>query len=140
LEERLKPGDINPFIYSENTLRQGVQMALRRLGKKPIGLPATGLNYYVLEKSDDGETYLGVGPDYQAQQYDSPRANRVASIHPGMKVIELLDALGPPDHIGFDDWLFDIDAAKPYTLSIHWNESARVKRIDHNRPRWKNNH
>ena len=107
-------GDINPFVSQKMKFRALVQLALRRLGDAPACHPV-----YRFERKDESGN---------ANWFDPPplpelRAHRVHLVQPGMRVADVLNAVGTPDFM--DDyprphWDYDIDAKEPYTLRIFW--------------------
>jgi hypothetical protein len=112
--------EIVPFCYKAYSLRQLVQLSLRRLGVKPAGWPATAVGNHVLSPSARFPWRM------------------VALAAPGMTAGALLAALGPPDRISVPVWQYDIDdPGAAFTLNIIWSERwhdhrdtvAKVERI-----------
>lgn len=131
LMEDVEEGEINPFVCGDLELRRMVQTALRRLGRRPAGLPCTEFRF---------ESSPGLGRPFQPPKFTEPRAQRVAGVRPGMKPLQVLNALGAPDsvHTQFDAWQYDVDADRPYTLFVVWEDGLEVgelKKIEP--PLWK---
>lgn len=106
-------GRVCPHNYSTLTMRQIIQLSLRRLGKTP---QQPGTITFKLEHRD----YSKMQP-YQPKPLAAPRHLNVTKIARGMKAEQVLDLLGNPDYIGFETWEYDMDAKPPYTLIVKWD-------------------
>src|SRR5262249_49602261 len=79
----------------------------------------------------------GNGPSksYKPKKLAGPRHERAAKVVTGMKPVEVLDLLGPPDYMerGMDlwecAWRYDLDAARPYSLLVVRDDRPKVKAI-----------
>jgi hypothetical protein len=117
-------GEINPFNCSVATLRQGVHLALRRLGEKPSELPCAW--FQVIPEPNTGALAVPSGALPWA------RADGVARVVPGNSPRSVLDAVGAPDFVNFEAeaWEYDMDTQPPYTLRIHWKDKKAVDRAE----------
>ena len=111
-ERKQHAGEVNPFTSRVFDLRRTVQLALRRLGEKPLPLPCT-----VLEKTSKGYHERIV---YEPPPLPVPRAENADKVKVGMKVEEVCQLLGVPDYIVTPRWEYDLDAQPPRTLVIQW--------------------
>ncbi len=122
--------EIDPFECESSTLREIVQCSLRRLGERPLELPCT---FFRLQGADYDDPFVG----YRSSA--EPRADRVEGIRPGHKAFEVLNTIGPPDHVDeWPDrcWVYDIDAVEPYTLRIYFSETNAVAKLVQGPPAW----
>jgi hypothetical protein len=118
----------------ELTIRCAAQLALRRLGDRPRGLPCTR---FMLKEPGSREIWIPreqplarwVGPD-QVREQQTP--------------MEVITVIGAPDFTdaswptGKNTWDYDVDTDDPYTLRVHWNDDCRVHRVEVIRPAlWK---
>lgn len=128
----LKDGDVDPSCYCIYSTRSLVQFSLRRMGEQPAGLPATCFRY--VSKDRDVQKY------FEPKVGNAPRHERAARVRKGMRPLEVLTVLGPPDYVeggqGFGDcvWRYDLDAAEPYTLLVSWNNQPTVHELERVKP------
>jgi hypothetical protein len=106
-------GEVNPHSYETFTLRQVVQLSLRRLGKTPRPLAANQFDVQY-------EAYKKNHP-YVPKVTDVPRATTAAKVTTGMKAEQVLDLLGGPDFVEYDSWAYDMDASPPFSLILKWD-------------------
>jgi len=66
-----------------------VQLALRRFGQRPREFPATRFYRYAAGRSGDV---------YEPSHLPAPRETSVDMVKDGMKPLEVLGILGPPDY------------------------------------------
>lgn len=106
-------GEVNPGSYNTFTLRQVVQLSLRRLGKTPRPLPAIqfDIKYEAYEKNHPYFPKVG----------EVPRATNCAKVRTGMKAEQVLDLLDGPDFVESETWEYDMDANPPFTLILKWD-------------------
>jgi hypothetical protein len=128
----LGAGDINPAEYCLNGTRRVVQRSLRQLGEKPAGYPATSFRFL----PDDG----GPGKDFKPKETAGQRHEAVPKVETGMRPVDVLNLLGPPDYVergkelwGYA-WRYDLDAPRPYSLLVVWDGRARVERLEKAEP------
>ena len=123
-------GKVDPSEYWTFTLRQVVQLSLRRLGKTPRQLPAT--RFDVIYRDYDKRR------PYVAKKIDGPRAANAGKIKTGMKPEEVLDLIGAPDFVQRDPvWEYDMDTGTPFTLLVYWQNGRTVYRVEQETPaRW----
>jgi len=121
-DDGLEEGDINPFSCGKYKLRRIVQVSLRLLGEKPQGYPAT-FWYHLVRKTVDDNDYLTSGAKYQPRQYRMSRHERAPQLAEGMKPVEVLDVMGPPDVVErwVHAWRWDVDTESPYSLVVEWD-------------------
>ena len=122
LEERLREGELDIRTYDTFTLRQAVQLSLRRLGVAPKCLAAK--QFYL--HNEDFSNREPFDPELS-----KPRAERVELVKKGMQPEEVIRSIGNPDEIGSSNWEFDMDADTPYTLIVNWGETGieSLKRV-----------
>lgn len=111
-------GEVNPYSYRTFTLRQVVQLSLRRLGKKPRSLP-------VHQFAVQYENYKKNHP-YKPKALSVPREDSVGAVKAGMKGEQVLDLLGSPDFVEDGTWEYDMDSAPPFSLILKWDASRVV--------------
>ena len=137
LDDRgLKSGDIHPCKCEIYTVRQMAQKSLRGLGQKPReDLPAT-LFRYLTPEPDSGTLLADRTKPYKPRTYASSRHSRVADLSEGMKPVQVLDALGPPDDLiaHREQWRYDIDAEPPYSLLVTWKDDWTVATLEAVKP------
>ena len=106
-------GEVNPHSYETFTLRQVVQLSLRRLGKTPRFLAANqfDVQYQAYRKNHSYIPKVAV----------LPRAMNAGKVKTGMKGEQVLDLLGGPDFVGYDTWEYDMDASPPFSLILKWD-------------------
>jgi hypothetical protein len=128
----LKVGEIDPACCDNYTLRQIVQLALRRLGEKPTGLAAT--RFHHVKKG----TRLGNFVDVKSPMPE--RTEGVERIRNDMTPADVLGMLGAPDFVGrrnptdpgcTEVWEYDLDSSPAFTLRIIWDQKrVRVESIE----------
>jgi hypothetical protein len=122
----LQKGDFIPELYGLYETRRVVQRSLRLLGEKPQGYPAT----YI----------IGFGKVFDPKVKWAQRHQQVAKAKRGMKPIDILNLLGPPDYVvGVKKtwgcvWRYDMDSPKPYSLMVIWDKRPRLKGLEKVRP------
>ncbi len=118
------PGQVKAFDYWQFTVRSMAQLSLRRLGQHPSDRPATLL--YAPKQPSQERAY------YKPVAHTQPRVARVNRVDMNMTTLEVLNTLGPPDHIDDvrDTWAYDIDAETPITLHLHWSEQYTVGQLE----------
>jgi hypothetical protein len=119
-------GRIDPFNYSTYTTRQNVHLALRRLGEKPGAFPCTSF------KTEHKE-YKKQKP-YVRKPVPGTRESNAEKVKKGMSPEQVIDLIDCPDYIPSRDWQYDIDAQKPYTLTISWTDERTVEDLKVLRP------
>ncbi len=119
--------DFVPCRFAVYGVRRFAQLALRRMGVKPAGYPATSCRTWLENRETETDATLKLDP---------PRAERVALIKEGMKPLEVVEKLGSPDYIerwkGDDDvvvWRYDVDASPPFSLLLIIN-NQRVESVE----------
>jgi hypothetical protein len=129
--ENLKNGDINPASYWPYETRRIVQRSLRQLGERPKCYPATLFHFES-------------GKEYEPKKTAEARHHKVSTVKVGMKPSDVLDALGPPDYVDSGQalrkcvWRYDMDAPKPFSLLVVWEEGPKVKGLEKVEPAlWK---
>ncbi len=106
-------GEVNPHSYETFTLRQVVQLSLRRLGIAPRQLPANRFDVQY-------EAYKKNHP-YTPKPLSMPRETNADRVKTGMKAEQVLDLLGGPDFVGYDTWEYDMDSTPPFSLILKWD-------------------
>ncbi len=122
LASEMEPGSINPFFIQQFTLRQISQLSLRRLSESPMPLPV-----FEFPKHRASNNFR---PDAHAN-----RADRLASVKPGMSASEVLDKLGSPDFISYPEWSYDLEGVDPKTATISW-DAGNVQGVEITKPMW----
>jgi hypothetical protein len=122
-------GEVNPHSYETFTLRQVVQLSLRRLGKTPRPLAANqfDVQYEVYKKNHP----------YIPKPTTIPRASNAGNVKTGMKAEQVLDLVGGPDFVEYDTWEYDMDANPPFSLILKW-DARKVIDVERKTPAlWK---
>ena len=119
-------GRIDPFNYSTYTTRQNVHLALRRLGVRPGAFPCTSFE-------TEHRNYDQKKP-YVRKQVPGTRESNADKVKKGMSPEQVIDLIGCPDYIPSREWQYDIDAEKPYTLTISWTDGRTVEDVKEVRP------
>lgn len=135
----LHEGDIHPLQRSIYTIRQMVQRTLRGLGERPReDLLATRLHYLAMKPNFKGKLALDTGPPYRPKKYTTSRHQRAVQLRQGMRPVEVLDILGPPDELVSrnNQWRYDIDAEMPYSLLVTWKDYRIAAKIEKVQPLW----
>jgi hypothetical protein len=128
LSETVPEGQLFIATYSYDSLRSAVQLAIRRLGGTPKGLPTKEL---FVAKADNQR-----GDGYRPKTHKSPRVDRVPLVTTSMGAKEVADTIGEPDYVvwagvGEWRWEYDIDTATPFTFQVLWknNKLVRTERL-----------
>ncbi len=129
IDEEPKEGELDLRCWETSSVRQVVQLSLRRLGEVPRYFPPTQFCPYAKE-FDRRKPVVPV--------LDKPRVQQAGAIRKGMQPMEVLRLIGPPDFIEgistvVGQWHYDMDEQKPYTLIVEW-ENARVKSVERKFP------
>lgn len=111
-------GEVNPHSYKTFTLRQVVQLSLRRLGERPRPFAA---NQLIVEYEDFDKVH-----PYTPKAAIAPRAMNAGNVKAGMKAEQVLDLLGGPDFVGYDTWEYDMDADPPFSLILRWDARSVI--------------
>lgn len=114
LDNPLPEGYVDPFSWGEYTVRAKAQSALRRLGVRPAGLPATCFWH----ANKDFKNREPVCVDQVAHREES-----CAKVRVGMPPSEVLNTIGAPDAVTSAEgeaWEYDIDSEEPFTLRVRW--------------------
>ncbi len=119
-------GRIDPFNYSTYTTRQSVHLALRRLGEKPGAFPCTSFK-------TEHKQYEKQKP-YVRKPAPGTRESNAGNVKKGMSPEQVIDLIDCPDYIPGREWQYDIDAQKPYTLTISWTDARTVEDVKVVRP------
>lgn len=119
-------GEVDPQSYSTHTLRQVVQLSLRRLGTTPKPLPIHTFNRD--GKSDE---------PFPTLDLHGPRHKNADQVKVGMTAKQVLNLIGSPDFIGSDIWSYDMDSDMPYSLNVTFDEKNVVKLTRNTTPIWK---
>lgn len=132
-------GAIDPMQHRYFTLRQEIQLALRRLDEPPACYAAT---QFFREQAGGG-----VGSTVAVKSPFPDRVEGVASLALGMSPDEVLERIGAPDLLArrsvpsqlapgltvrswsTSAWEYDMDATPPYTLRIQWTQDGRVAAV-----------
>ncbi|MDB5392367.1 MAG: hypothetical protein JWM11_8013 [Planctomycetaceae bacterium] len=129
--------DENGTWRCENSLRQVVQLSLRRLSANPIGYPAT---FICFTDSEPKWNLLrpAICPTRAAQSTDLPL---------GLSRIQVLALLGNPDYVGPEfvnriqgeyEWEYDMDADVPFTLRLNFQDNDhKLTKISRIEPLWR---
>jgi hypothetical protein len=123
--------DQSTYFYSTFTLRQIVQLSLRRLGITPKPLPITQFSI----QHNDSRREL----QHTATEINGPRAANASKIKPGMTPEEVINLIGTPDFVDFfgigdGSWRYDMDAAAAFTLFVQWGDDRKVVRVEQKTP------
>ena len=106
-------GRVNPFNHSVFSLRQAVQLSLRRLGETPRSYPATEFD---IEYDDFDKHRKFVPPILTVPRHENAKKVRL-----GMEPESVLSILGEPDFVD-DSWEYDMDSTPPSTLVLSWGQ------------------
>ena len=52
-----------------------------------------------------------------------------------MSAKQVLNRIGAPDFIGYSTWSYDMDASKPFTLTLHF-DARKITRVERRKPAW----
>jgi hypothetical protein len=112
-------GEIKPSDHCVLDIRRNAQLAIRRLGTKPAGYPATTIS---------------TPPEYSESEREIASRNRhqvrtanADQIKMNMKPLDVLDKLGSPDYVerwqAVDfAWRYDMDAEPSFSLVVVFND------------------
>jgi len=119
-----RAGQVYPMDFWALSVRQMAQLSLRRLGQRPSERPATELNVCTGEGKDSKV--------FKPLKHAKPRSERVADVKVGQTALEVLQLIGPPDHIDTHKqvWEFDIDGKSRYTLRLQWAHATTVDALE----------
>lgn len=106
-------GRVNPFNHSVFSLRQAVQLSLRRLGETPKNYPATE---FKIEFDDYEKRTKFVPPILSVPRHENAKKVKI-----GMDTETVLSILGEPDFVD-DSWEYDMDSTPPSTLVLYWGK------------------
>ncbi len=126
-----KPGDggVDPSGWRTFTLRRVVHQSLRRLGARPEPFPCTQFRV---------RSGAGKEEDHRPPANEKrPRDKNEGDIKEGMKPEEVLELIGSPDFNDTDEWYYDIDGLKSFTLTITWGEKGVASVSRNDTPGWK---
>lgn len=116
-------GEVDPGDYKTFTLRQIVQLSLRRLGATPRNLPVTG--FYVSYKDYRKNHPLKTGPLVQ------PKTTCIPKLKQGMTPERAISLIGTPDVVRSEgNWEYDL---KHSTLILSW-DGRHIKGIREKHP------
>ncbi|MBN2580963.1 MAG: hypothetical protein JXB10_18420 [Pirellulales bacterium] len=105
--------EVNPHDYEVFTLRQKIQLSLRRLGVIPKPLPGVRFR---MDFEDFNKSYY-----YDPPALKVPRHENADKIQKGMKAEQVLALLGGPDFVCYGRWEYDMDGKPPFTLILQWD-------------------
>ena len=111
----LKPGEANPSSHCVYEIRRMVQLALRRMGVKPAGYPATTIR--TQSENDQAQK------EAVAKKRHESRVANAEGIKKDMRPFEVLDKLGAPDYVErwgrhAVAWRYDMDAQPSFSLLV----------------------
>ena len=116
------------YFWEEHEYRRAAQTALRRIGEKPRPLPAMTLDDV---PTHNGVPWLKVPPKPREQQVDEVRL--------GLTPREVIRLLGSPDDANhIQQWRYDMDADRPFTLMLFWQHGQVKQIIKKTPPVWQN--
>jgi len=118
--------EVDPHSYSTFTLRQVVQLSLRRLGVPPKPLPCHSFD---LVQGDDRSEFV---PPARTRS----REESVQDVKVGMPAKQVLTLVGSPDFVGYDAWSYDIDADSPFSITLTF-DARNVTMIQKEDALWK---
>lgn len=112
-------GEVDPGSFHTLTVRQVIQLSLRRLGKTPRQLPANRFDM----QFDDYEK----NRPYVPKRLRAPRETYIDEVQAGQTAEQVLDLIGAPDFVGRSrTWEYDMDASPPFSLILKWDERKVV--------------
>ncbi len=65
-----------------------------------------------------------------------PRAQQADLVRKGMKPVEVLNVIGLPDYIELAAWEYDMDAERPFTLTVTFGENGVVSALQTSPAAW----
>jgi hypothetical protein len=110
----LPDGYVDPFGWGEYTVRAKAQTALRRLGARPAGLPATC--FWHSNKDRKSRQLVNI-------KFAGDRVASVDQVQSGMSPLDVITLIGVPDAVVRAEghgWEYDMDSEKPFTLRVCW--------------------
>lgn len=118
--------EVDPHSYETFSIRQIAQLSLRRIGEKPKPLPC---NSFEINEGGESKPF---NPTLNRERHEN-----VSNVKVGMSAKQILTLIGPPDYISYDKWSYDMDADRPFTLTIKMGarKSTAIKR---QKPIWLN--
>ncbi len=119
---KVPEGRIDPFNYATYTTRQNVHLALRRLGEMPGAYPCTSFK-------TEHKVYRKQKP-YVRKPVPGTRESNAEKVTKGMSAEQVIDLIDCPDYILSREWQYDIDAGKPYTLTVSWTDERTVDEVN----------
>ncbi len=125
MEEEVKEGELDLSSWETLTVRQAVQLSLRRLGEKPSCYAATRFDLQTHEPQNRRP--------YVPQSLETPRHLQVNAVRRGLSPSAVLQLIGQPDYVDSGVWEYDMDADPPYTLIVKLGRSG-VTSVDVRRP------
>jgi hypothetical protein len=125
-------GEVDVRCWEFFTVRQILQLSLRRLGEVPRPFPATQFQLYTKQRDRRSAITKPFVPALA-----KPRAQQADAVRIGMRPAEVLRLIGAPDFIE-GTWQYDMDEPKPYTLLIECGATG-VKSVERKSPAlWQN--
>jgi len=118
--------EVDPHSYETFSIRQIAQLSLRRLGEKPKSLPCNSFNV------NEGGESKPFNPTLKRERHEN-----VSNVKVGMSAKQILTLIGPPDFISYDTWSYDMDADRPFTLTIKM-DARNSTAISREKPKWLN--
>jgi hypothetical protein len=113
---KFQQGEIDPYAYSEYTIRSKAQQALRKLGHTPSELP--GIAFRPVGRYDQ-ESLIKPKPA-------EPRALALTTVRVGASAQEVLDSVGGPDRIHREGnkiaWEYHVDGPDAHTVHVFWSK------------------
>jgi len=100
--------------YTAYGTRRLAVLALRRLGAVPKGYRPLGF------LPEDRTRIVTV----DALEKALPKIKRQISPK------DVYRELGPPDYVAFGSWRYDLDATKPYSVRVIWDDDGVVKQVE----------
>lgn len=134
LDEQFE-GEVDPHSCRMFTLRQAVQLSLRRLGEVPREVGAVEL--MLRFDSDEKRSHW-----YASRPLKVPRQGNVGAVRKGMKAEDVLGLIGGPDFVSWEQdcgvWEYDMDSDPPASLVLRWGVREVVDVQQVSPPFWKN--
>ena len=114
------------YFWEQHEFRRGAQTALRKIGERPRPLPGMTLDELPAHAEP---SWLKMPP--------KPREQQVAELRTGLAPQEAIRLLGPPDDANSEQqWRYDMDAERPFTLILLWQQGKVKEIIKETRPLW----
>lgn len=129
VDEKPKEGELDLTCWETSSVRQVVQLSLRRFGEVPRYFPPTRFCLHAKEFARRKPFVPVLG---------KPRSQQGGLVRNGMQPSEVLRLIGSPDFIEgvstvVGEWQYDMDEQKPYTLIVEW-ENERVQSVERKFP------